>query len=147
MRPESAPRHWWNLTVGVPHAANVPGGLAARETERSRHRLRVEREQAAHGGGGAERADHAGAVPAALAKLGEVEAEPDARRHLAAGRERDEEIASRAPVALRDRQRGRHDFGRDVRERRAMDVAHRHRGDEKPVQERRARRATGGRRR
>ena len=22
--PESAPRHWWNLTVGVPHAANVP---------------------------------------------------------------------------------------------------------------------------
>ena len=22
--PDSAPRHWWNLTVGVPHAAKVP---------------------------------------------------------------------------------------------------------------------------
>ena len=24
INPDKAPRHWWNFTVGVPHAANVP---------------------------------------------------------------------------------------------------------------------------
>jgi hypothetical protein len=77
-------------------------------------------------------------VPAAPAKLGEVEAEPDARGHLTAGGKRDEEVAPRQPVALGDTERRRHDLGRDVRERGPVHVAHGHCGDEVRIEQGRA---------
>ena len=114
------------------------GRLAARETESARHRVGIESEQASHGRRRAEGADDAGTVPAAGARRGEIPAEPDARRRLAAGGERDQQVAPGKPVALGDRQRGRHDFRRDVRNGGAVHVAHRDGGDEVAVQHGRA---------
>ena len=50
----------------------------------------------------------------------------------------DEELAPGQTVAFGDRQRRRHHLRRDVRVRRTMDVAHRHRGDQVAVEQRRA---------
>ena len=84
------------------------GRLAAGEAERLRHGLGVEAAQPADRGGGAERAEHARAVPAAGAERRIIGADADPRRHLEARRQRDQEIAAGRAVALGDRQRRRH---------------------------------------
>ena len=64
--PDSAPRHWWNLAVGVPTPRRCRR-TGSRRSRRPRHRVGVEAEEPAHGGG-AERAEDAGAVPAPSAE-------------------------------------------------------------------------------
>ena len=71
-------------------------------------------------------------------------ADADPRRHLASGRNRDQQIAARETVALRDGQRRRHDFRRHMRHGLAMHVAHRDRGDQIAVEEAWRRQATDG---
>ena len=111
------------------------GGLAARESERFRHGRGIEPEQTSHRRGGAKRTDDAGPVPAALARFGIIEAEPDACRYLTAGCDRDQQIAARQSVALRDGECGRYHFRRDVGERGAVNVAHGDGGDQVAVQQ------------
>ena len=94
------------------------GGLAAGEPERPRHGVGIEFEQRADRRRGAERTDDAGPVPAARAEFRIIETEADPRRHLAAGRDGDQQSAAGESVALGDGERRRHDFGRDVRQRR-----------------------------
>ena len=111
-------------------------GLAAGEPVGARHGFLVEAEQAADRGGGAERPEDAGAVPAALARFREVPAEPDARGNFAARGERHQQVAAARSVALGDHEGSGHDFRGDVRERRAVHVAHGDGGDEIAVQHR-----------
>ena len=80
------------------------GRLAAGEAERLRHGLGVEAAQPPDRGGGAERPEHAGPVPAAGAERRIIDADADPGRDLAAGDERDQQVAARQPVALGDRQ-------------------------------------------
>src|SRR5262249_12156584 len=106
------------------------GGLAAGEAERPGHGFGVEPAKSADRRSGTERTQHAGAVPTLGAERGIIEADPDPRRHLASGGDGDEEVAARQPVALGNRQGGRHHFRRHMGQRRAVHVAHGDRGNE-----------------
>ena len=115
------------------------GGLAAGKAERPRHGVGIEFEQRADRGGRTERTDHAWAMPSPRTEFRIIEAETDPRRHLTAGRKGGEQGAAGKSIALGDGERWRHDFGRDVRERRPIHVAHGDRGDEISVEQRGAR--------
>ena len=114
------------------------GRLAAGETERLGHGLGVEPAKPADRRGGAERTQHARAVPALGAERGIIEPEPDPRRHLASGGDGDQQVAARQAVAFGDRQSGRDHFRRHMGQRRPVHVAHGHRGDEIAVENGRA---------
>jgi hypothetical protein len=75
-------------------------------------------------------------VPATRAKRRIVEAKTNARRHFAAGGNRDQQVAARQIIALGDGKRRRHDFRSDVRHGRPVHVAHRDRGDQIAVEQR-----------
>src|SRR5690606_24725056 len=97
----------------------APGGpgagrLAAGEAEGVAHAQRRQAAQMADRSGGAERADDAGQMPAALAGDGIVDAGGDAHGNLGADGERGEEGAAVAPVLLGDGKRGRDDLRADV---------------------------------
>ena len=121
-----------------PPGGEGPGRLAAGEAESAGHRPGVEPSQAADRGGGAERPDDARPVPALAAEDRVVEADPHPRRGLQACGQRGEQRPPGGAVGLRDGEGRRHDLRRDVGERRAVDVAHRHRGNQVAVHERRA---------
>ena len=112
--------------------------LAAGKSERLSHGFGVEPAQAPYRRGGAEWAEHAGAVPAVAAEGRVIEADPNPRRDFASGGGRDNEVAPRQAIALGDCQGGRHHFRRHMRQRRAVHVAHRNRGDEIAVEKGRA---------
>ena len=106
------------------------GSLAAGKPERPRHGLAVEAAQPADRGRGAERAEHAGPVPATSTKGRIVDADADPGRHLGAGNHGDQQVAAAEPIAFGDRQRRGHHFRRDMRHGGAVGVAHGHRGDQ-----------------
>ena len=114
------------------------GGLAAGEAERLRHGVAVEAAQAADRRRGAERAERARPMPALGAEHRIVGADADPRHHLHAGDQRDQEIAAGRAVALGDGERRRHHLGRDMRQRRAVGVAHGDGGDQEAVEHGRA---------
>ena len=114
------------------------GGLAACEGEGAVHRVGVEVAKVSDGGGCAERADDARPVPAFTAKNRIVEPDADPCRHFAPSDDRGEQRCARATVAFRDGKRRRHDFRRDMGQRRTMNVAHRHGRDQVAVHQRRA---------
>jgi hypothetical protein len=71
------------------------GRLAAGEAERLGHGLGVEPAQPADRRSGAERTEHARAVPALRPERGVIEADPDPRRHLASGGDGGHQLAAR----------------------------------------------------
>src|SRR5262249_19650161 len=83
------------------------GRLAARKTERPRQALAVEAQEPADRGSCAERPEHTGPMPALRAEHCRIEADADARHHLAAGRDGGEHVGPREPVALSDQKRWR----------------------------------------
>ena len=98
----------------------------------------IEAQQRADSGRRAERADNARPMPAAGAKHRIIEPDADPRRHFRTDSDGDQKITTGQAVAFRDHQRRRHDLRRDVGHGRAMHVAHRRRGDEIGVEQRRA---------
>ncbi len=77
-------------------------------------------------------------MPAARAKHRIIEPDADPRRHFASRGDSDQKIAAGKSVALGDCQRRRHDFRRDVSHGGAVHIAHRHRGNEVTIEQRRA---------
>jgi len=71
-----------------------PAGLAAGQTERARHRLRIKAAQAADRGGGAKRSEHPRPMEAARAEGGVVRADADARGDFEPGRQGDKQVAA-----------------------------------------------------
>ena len=71
------------------------GRLAAGEAERLGHGLGVEPAKPADRRGGAERTQHARAVPALGPERGIIETDADPRRHLASGGDGDHQVAAR----------------------------------------------------
>ncbi len=81
--------HGWRTPCG-----KGAGRLAARQTERACHRVRIEVKQSPHRRRTAERPDNSWSVPALLAKYRIVETDADTRRDFAAGNDRSEQLTA-----------------------------------------------------
>ena len=105
------------------------GGLGAGERQGVLEPRGLEPEQRCDRRRAAERADHPRGVPAAGAHRGVAHAPADPHDRLQTCGDRDEQVAAAGAALLGDGERGRHHLGRDVAERRPMDVADRDRRD------------------
>ncbi len=81
--------HRWRAPGGI-----GAGGLTAGQSERARHRVGIEVEQPAGRGRSAERAENSRPVPAARAEHRIIGTDADPRRHFAARRDGNEEVAT-----------------------------------------------------